>query len=196
MPARWSPPPPPAAISSARLRRNICSLGDTCTTIRCSQPAGRRPSTPRTRRTPSLRLTRSSKAAPGFIQLLNWSVPPRMSCELNVRITSAPPPLRQTRATRPVPPLLRDFFSLPTPFCLSPCLEPPEREPNRTRGHLLRRDPSTHRREIVLVDHRIVRRGSERTLHRIVDLVERGEPGAIDARAVHGGWAGRIRREK
>src|SRR6202022_693371 len=76
------------------------------------------------------------------------------------------------------------------------CLEPPQREPNRPRGHLLRGDASTHRREIVLVDHWIVRCGSERTLHRIVDLVEGGKPGAIDARAVYGGRTRRVRREK
>jgi len=86
-----------------------------------------------------------------------------------------PPP--GTRAPRPAQPPVPDLFSFPTRFPLSSSLESLEREADWPRYELLRRNACTHRCEIVLIDHRIVRRRPERALHRVLRLIESGEPG-------------------
>src|SRR5207247_5521827 len=72
-------------------------------------------------------------------------------------------------------PLLDTSISLP----LAIRLEPPQS--HRTGNELLRGHARTHRRQVVLIDHRIVRRRLQRTLRRVHDLVERSR-----ARRAHG----------
>src|SRR5205814_9645555 len=83
-------------------------------------------------------------------------------------------------------------MTIPSPLTI--CLEPPQCD--RTSGHLLCRHPGTHCRQVVLIEHRILRGGLQGALCRVDDLVEGRRTLRIDHGAVSAVWRRVVDRQE